>query len=417
MPDDLSRPLCQNFPPLSSSEIIARGKNVLLGNVSRLPLAFVRGDGLKLWDADGRMYYDFIAGIAVCAFGHAPKFMGEVLKAQADKLIHVSNLFWNEPMVLLAELLTKASGLSRCFFCNSGAEANEAAIKMARKYGSDRSRGARTNIISAANSFHGRTMGAISATGQPKLHEGFQPLLPGIIFVPYGDLDALSKAADETTAAVLLEPVQGEGGVLLPPEGDLQKAAEIAHSKGALLILDEVQTGLGRTGKDFAFRHFGAAPDILTLGKALGSGFPAAADLSTEEAGKALGPGSHSTTVGGAPLGMAAALELCSRILKPEFLRETEEKGLYFKEALESAKNDFPDQAEEVRGIGLLLGLKLKKPAGAYTAALQERGFLVNSTAGNVLRFVPPLIVSREEIDLLIGALRKTMSDLRGREQ
>jgi predicted acetylornithine/succinylornithine family transaminase len=410
---DLDHPLYQNFPALPQKEIIERGMRRVLGNVNRAPLSFERGRGLKLWDADGKEFLDFIAGIAVCAFGHAPPFMAEALKEQAQKLVHTSNLFWNEPMVLTAELLTSASGLDRAFFSNSGAEANEAAIKMAKKWGSDKSGGKRTNIVSALNSFHGRTMGAISVTGQTNLHQGFHPLMPGVSFVEYGNIAELKEAVNDGTAALILEPVQGEGGVLAPPEGYLREAAELVRSRGGLLIFDEIQTGLGRTGKDFAFRHSGVTPDILTLGKALGCGYPIGATLSTEEAGAALSPGSHSTTMGGAPLAMALAFELCSRILDPEFLRTVEETGAYFKAQLEKLPQEFPEAAKEVRGLGLLLGLELRAPSAPYSLHLRDQGFLVNATATTVLRFAPPLIVSKAEIGQLMEALRKSLREVR----
>ncbi|MDR1036082.1 MAG: acetylornithine/succinylornithine family transaminase [Deltaproteobacteria bacterium] len=402
--------------PLSTGEIISLCDSHLLKNVGRIPLALVRGKGLKVWDAEGKEYLDFIAGIATCAFGHAPDFMAETLERQARTLVHVSNLFYNEPMARLAELLTRQSGLDRAFFCNSGAEANEAALKMARKYGSERSGGKRFRIVSAKNSFHGRTMGAISITGQQSLHDGFHPLLPGVSFVPFGDLEELDRAVDDSVCCVFLEPIQGEGGVEPAPDGYLPKAAEIARSRGALLVLDEVQTGLGRTGADFAFRHFGVTPDIMTLGKALGSGYPVAATLSTEEAGQALGPGSHSTTVGGAPLAMAVALELTSRLLDKDFLTRVAETGRYFLGRLNSLAASLPGAVQEARGLGLMLGLKLKVPAGPVVQKLLARGFIANATAGTVLRFVPPLVVTPAEIDLLCAALAESLAEERPAE-
>jgi predicted acetylornithine/succinylornithine family transaminase len=399
--------------PLSTGDIISLCDRHLLQNVGRLPLALVRGKGLKVQDAEGREYLDFIAGIATCAFGHSPDFMAETLERQARTLIHVSNLFYNEPMARLAELLTRASGLDRAFFCTSGAEANEAALKMARKLGSDASGGRRVRIVSAENSFHGRTMGAISITGQESLHEGFRPLLPGVSFVPFGDEAALDREVDDTVCCVFLEPIQGEGGVEPAPPGYLARAAEIARSRGAVLVLDEVQTGLGRTGKDFAFRHFGVVPDVLTLGKGLGSGFPVAATLCTEAAGKALGPGSHSTTLGGAPLAMAVALELASRLLDGGFLAKVAETGRYFLGRLGELASAFPGTVSGARGMGLMLGLKLKIPAGPVVKKLLEQGFIVNATAGTVLRFVPPLVVSPHEIDLLCEALSAVLAEER----
>ncbi|MDR1298406.1 MAG: acetylornithine/succinylornithine family transaminase [Deltaproteobacteria bacterium] len=396
---------------LTTEEIIALGRKHLLGNVNRYPVALVRGRGTKVWDAGGREYLDFIAGIATCAFGHAPEFAGRVLAEQAEKLWHVSNLFWNEPLVRLAELLTKASGLDKAFFCNSGAEANEGAIKMARKWSADKRGPGRHVIVAALNSFHGRTMGAISATGQENLHKGFEPMLPGFRHVPYGDLEALKAAADGQVCAVLLEPVQGEGGVLPPPEGYLQAVEKLCRERDVLLVLDEIQTGLGRTGLPFAFQHFGLRPDIVTLGKALGCGYPSGAMLSAEEPSRSLGPGTHSTTVGGAPLAMALGLELVSRILDPKFLENVRALSARLTGGLEALRAKRPDLVLGARGLGLMLGLQLAEPAGPAAVRLREKGFLVNATAGTVLRFVPPLNVLPEEIDLLLGGLEEALNE------
>ncbi|MDR2350201.1 MAG: aminotransferase class III-fold pyridoxal phosphate-dependent enzyme, partial [Deltaproteobacteria bacterium] len=320
--------------PLSSEEIMGLCDKHLLQNVNRVPVALVRGDGLRVWDADGKEYLDFVAGIAANAFGHAPKFLADIIHSQALTLVHVSNLYYNEPLARAARFLTEASGLGRAFFSNSGAEANECAFKMARKHAFDHFGPGRHVVVSAANSFHGRTMGAISMTGQPNFHEGFKPMVPGIVFVPYGDLAAMDAALDDTVAAVILEPVQGEGGVVLPPPGYLKETANLARSRNILFILDEIQTGLGRTGKDFAFRHFDCKPDIMTLGKALGCGYPVACTLASEEAALSLGPGTHSTTVGGNPLAMKIALELAGRILEPEFLERVAKMGEYFRSKL-----------------------------------------------------------------------------------
>ncbi|MDR1395894.1 MAG: acetylornithine/succinylornithine family transaminase [Deltaproteobacteria bacterium] len=394
---------------VSSQDIIALADKHLLGNVSRVPLVLDHGDGLKVWDLEGRQYYDFLAGIATCAFGHCPDFMTQVLYEQAQTLIHVSNVYYNKPLVLLAKLLTEASGLDKAFFCNSGAEANEAAIKMARKHAFDKHGPGHHVIISALNSFHGRTMGAISATGQTRFHTGFEPMLPEFRFVPFGDAEALEAAADSRVCAVLLEPIQGEGGVCPPPEGYLARVSEICRQRGILLILDEIQTGLGRTGYDFAFRAYGIKPDILTLGKALGSGYPIGAMLAADEPAKALSPGTHSTTVGGAPLAMAVSLVLTKKILDPAFLAQVRETGDYFRASLNKLKDKRPADIAEVRGLGLILGLVLKRPAGPVTKALQELGFLVNAAGPEVLRFVPPLIVTAGEIDLLTEALDKAL--------
>ncbi|MDR1871509.1 MAG: acetylornithine/succinylornithine family transaminase [Deltaproteobacteria bacterium] len=389
----------------SSKEIIALADQYLLGNVSRVPLVLVKGQGSKVWDAEGREYLDFIAGVATCAFGHSPAFMADILAEQARKLVHVSNIFYNEPQVLLAERLVKASGLSKAFFSNSGAEANEAALKMARKYSHDRYGAGRHVIVSALDSFHGRTMGAISATGQTRFHQGFEPMLPGFKFVRFGDVAALKEALTPDVCAVLLEPIQGEGGVNIPPADYFSETAKLCQSKDILLILDEVQTGLGRTGQDFAFRHFNVKPDILTLGKALGSGYPVGATLSAAEPSKALSPGTHSSTVGGAPLAMTISLELVNRILEPSFLAEVAQKGVFFKKSLEDLKAARPKDILDVRGLGLILGLSLNRPSGPVVAALRDLGFLVNAASPTILRFVPPLTVTNDEISQLTQGL------------
>jgi predicted acetylornithine/succinylornithine family transaminase len=397
---------------LSTKEIIDLGRKYLLNNVNRLPLALVKGQGLKVWDADGKQYLDFVAGIATCAFGHCPHFAVEALNKQANKLWHVSNLYWNEPIVELAELLTKASGLDKAFFCNSGAEANEAAIKMARKYGRDKFGPERHVIVAALNSFHGRTMGAITATGQLKLREGFGPMVPGFKHVPFGELKAMEEAVDQNVCAVLLEPVQGEGGVLPPPPGYLKQVETLCRSRGALLNLDEIQTGLGRTGRDFAFRHFGIKPDVMTLGKALGSGYPIGALLSAEGPSAALSPGTRSTTVGGAPLAMALSLEITKKILEPSFLAQVAKTGEYFIAKLEELKARRQGLIDEARGLGLMLGLALSQNSAPVAENLLAKGFLVNATAGTVIRFVPPLTVTEAEIDSLVQALDQALTEV-----
>jgi predicted acetylornithine/succinylornithine family transaminase len=403
---------------MTTEEIIATSDKYLLKNVNRIPIALVRGDGMRVWDADGKEYLDFVAGIATLAFGHAPRFMADVLHSQALTLVHVSNLYYNEPLARLAKLLTEAAEMDRAFFANSGAEANEAAFKMARKYGYDNYGESRHKIVSSLNSFHGRTMGAISVTGNPALHQGFGPMVPGIVFVPYGDLAALDEALDDSVAGLILEPIQGEGGVLLPPPGYLKEAQRLCKKRNIIFILDEVQTGLGRTGKDFAWRHFDAKPDIITLGKALGCGYPIGALLCNEEAALALGPRTHSTTVGGAPLAMKVALELCTRLLDAAFLDRVSKVGEYFKHKLLDVCQIFPAITEEVRGLGLLLALKLNCDASGVSEKLLKKGFLVNATAGTVLRFVPPLIVTEADIDLLMNALKESLfEELEAKQQ
>jgi len=394
---------------MSNKEIIELAQRHLMRNVGRYALAFVEGRGMKLWDADGREYLDFLGGIAVCALGHAPEAVVRALSGQAARLFHVSNYFYNEPMARLAAKLAESSGLARVFFANSGAEANEAALKLARKYSFDRHGAGRHGFITAQGSFHGRTLGTISATGQDKVKEGFAPLLPGFTHVPYGDFEALARAAGPETCAVMLEPIQGEGGVVVPPPDYLPQVSRMCEEKDILLILDEVQTGLGRTGRPFAFQHYGFHPHIITLAKGLGGGMPVGAMLAREEVAAHFTPGSHSTTLGGAPLAMSVALAMVETILDPGFLEEADRVGRYFKEGLEQLAGELSPLVKEVRGQGLMLGLELTAPAGPVVEAMLGRGFIINAAAPEVLRFVPPLIVTEAEIDLMLTALKEEL--------
>ncbi|MDR1044886.1 MAG: aspartate aminotransferase family protein [Candidatus Adiutrix sp.] len=396
---------------MSTEEIIEIAEKHLMGNVSRYPLALVRGRGMQLWDAEGRQYTDFLAGIATCALGYAPEIVVRALAGQAAKLIHVSNYFYTEPLVRLAALLTGSSGLGKVFFGNSGAEANEAAIKLARKYSRDLYGPGRHGLITARGSFHGRTLGTISATGQAKVKEGFEPLLPGFTHVPFGDVEALRAAVGPETCAVMLEPVQGESGVIVPPPDYLPRVAELCAENRLLLILDEVQTGLGRTGRPYGFMHYeGLKPHIITLAKALGGGVATGAMLAVDEVAGHLSPGSHSTTVGGAPLAMAVGLVMAETILEGGFLAQVQETGAYFLDRLkETARELGPDLAREARGQGLLLALELTRPAGPVVAEMIKRGFIVNATAGAVLRFAPPLIVAKADIDRMIPVLKEAV--------
>ncbi len=395
---------------LSNKEIIAVAQKCLMGNVTRFDISIERGQGMKLWDADGKEYLDFLGGVATCALGYAPDIIVKALAEQAAKVIHISNYFYSEPLVKLARLLTKSSGLGKAFFCNSGAEANEAAIKLARKYSRDKYGPGRFGIITAHGSFHGRTMAAISATGQEKVKEGFEPLLPGFTYVDYGDVGSLRAAVTPETCAVMLEPIQGESGVVVPPPDYLPAVAALCRDKNLLLILDEVQTGLGRTGLPYAFQRYGIKPDIITLAKALGGGVAAGAMLAANEAAAHLTPGSHSTTVGGAPLAMAVGLVMAETILDEKFLAAVKETGLYFRQRLEDVARILgSDLVLDVRGEGLLLAMELTRPSLPVVQELMSMGFLVNSTAGTVLRFAPPLIAARADVDILIPALARAI--------
>jgi predicted acetylornithine/succinylornithine family transaminase len=386
---------------LSSAQKIDR---LVMNTYGRNPVTFVRGEGALLWDDAGKRYLDFLAGIAVVNLGHAHPGVTQAICEQAGRLTHVSNLFYTEPQAKVAELLVGNSFADRVFFCNSGAEANEGALKLARLWGKEKLSGAHV-VITMQGSFHGRTMATLSATGQVKVQKGFHPLLPEFRHVPYGDLAALKAAWDESVCAVLLEPVLGEGGVILPPAGYLAGVRELCDSQGALMILDEIQTGLGRTGKLFAHEHFGAAPDVMTLAKALANGLPAGAILATEQAASLFGPGAHASTFGAGPVVMAAAGVVLETLTAPGFLAEAAATGDYFKGVLKKLAADNPGVVKDVRGLGLMLGLELAAPCAQLAKDLLAAGYVVNCTQDKVLRFLPPLNIGRDQIDALAGVL------------
>jgi acetylornithine aminotransferase len=386
------------------SASMARANEVIAKTYKRFPVVLTRGSGSTLWDENGKRYTDFVAGIAVCNLGHAHPQIAEALAAQARTLWHVSNLFYTVPQMELADWLIRHSFADRVFFCNSGAEANEAAIKLARKYFKEAGEAHRFRIISMEQSFHGRTMATLSATGQDKVKQGFDPLLDGFDFVPFNDAAAIRAKIGRSTCAVMLEPIQGEGGVRCPSPDFLKQVRAICDEAGLLLIFDEIQTGMGRTGKLFAYEHFGIAPDIMTLAKALANGLPMGAMLAKEQVADAFGPGAHASTFGGTPIVSAVAREVC-RIIETEGLIERcGRTSQYFRSRLEWLKSRHAIIAE-VRGLGLLLGIKLAGEADPFVLRCLEKGFLVNCVQGTILRFVPPLIITEEEIDALIGCL------------
>ncbi|MBM4275916.1 MAG: aspartate aminotransferase family protein [Deltaproteobacteria bacterium] len=364
----------------------------------RQPLALVKGDGCRVWDADGKEYLDFVAGLAVCNLGHAHPEVARAAAEQLAKLVHVSNLYYTAPMTELAEELVRLSFADRVFFANSGAEVNEGAIKLCRRYSRERYGEGRHFIISTYNSFHGRTLGALSATGQEKFHKGFEPLLEGFIFVPFNDLEAAARAADERVCAVLVEPIQGEGGVCLPDADYLAGLRRLCDDQGLLLVFDEVQTGLGRTGEVFAHEHYGVTPDVMTLAKALANGLPMGALLTTEDAARAFVPGTHASTFGGGPVIAAAALTALRLLSQPEFLAQVRVKGQYVKNSLKLLQEQFT-VIKEIRGLGLMWGIELDREGGPVVDFCRERGLLLNCTQGNVIRLLPPLTVNLDEIN------------------
>ncbi|CCK80618.1 acetylornithine transaminase [Desulfobacula toluolica] len=366
--------------------------------------AFVKGEGATLWDEDGKKYTDFLAGIAVCSLGHCHPKITEAIAKQASTLVHVSNLFYTMPQADLAAKLCEKSFADRVFFANSGAEANEAAIKLARRYFQKKGEKNRFKIITMEQSFHGRTMATLSATGQDKIKDGFYPLLEGFSYVPFNDIDALKNKIDDTVCAVMLEPVQGEGGVVPADALYLKAVRDLCDKKGILLIFDEIQCGMGRCGKLFAHQLYGITPDIMTLAKALGNGLPIGAMLATGEAATGFDFGSHATTFGGTPLATAAALEVLNIISQESFLDMVCQKGQYFKDKLEKLKEKHA-RVLHVRGEGLLLGLEIDKDAAYFVDQLMKKGFIINGIQDRILRFVPPLIIENKEIDRLISAL------------
>lgn len=366
-------------------------------------LAIVRGEGVTLWDADGKEYLDFFAGIAVANLGHCHPAVTDAICRQARTLLHVSNLYYIEPQVRLAELLSTHSFAERWFFCNGGAEANEAAIKIARRYWVEKGT-SKPEIITAKQSFHGRTIATLTATGQPKYQQGFEPLLPGVSYVPYNDAAALEKALTPRVGAVLLEPIQGEGGVRVPSSDYLPRVRELCDRHGALLILDEVQTGLGRTGKLFAHEHFGITPDVMTLAKGLGNGVPIGAMGCTNEVASGFSVGSHACTFGGNPLSTAAAVATLEALTEPGFIENAAETGEYFLGRLRDLARKHR-RIIEVRGKGLMIGVELEDSVGPIVERMLEAGIICGPAGPNVLRFVPPLVITREHVDRVVAAL------------
>ena len=390
--------------PTTSESTIGLADKYLFPTYKRPPFALVKGEGCRVWDENGKEYLDFVGGIAVCALGHSSAIVTKALEEQSRTLVHVSNLYYTRPQVELARLLVENSFADRVFFCNSGAEANEAAIKIARRYTREKYGPGKHTIVCMQGSFHGRTMATLSATGQSKVQVGYDPLLEGFKFVPFNDLKTLRGAVDDTVCAVMLEPIQGEGGIVVPHPDYLKGVKEICREKGALLIFDEIQTGMGRTGRLFAYEHFGVSPDIMSLAKALGNGLPIGAMLSTEALSTAFGPGSHASTFGGTPLVTAVAKAVLSTLLNDGWLDHCRNMGTYFVARLEELKKRHAC-IKEVRGLGLIIGVELDRPGAPVLEGCVQRGFLINCAQEKVLRFVPPLVVTKKEIDRLIDAL------------
>lgn len=389
---------------MPTDELKQGAEQYLMGTYQRQPISIVRGRGTKVYDLEGREYVDFVAGIAVNILGHGHPDLVLAIQKQAAQLIHTSNLYYTEPQVKLAQLLVDHSFADQVFFCNSGAEANEAAIKLARRYSHGKYGAGRFEIITMKQSFHGRTMATLSATGQDKVQKGYEPLVAGFSHVTFNHLAELEHAVTDKTAAIMLEPIQGEGGVHVASRDYLKAVRELCNQRDILLIFDEVQTGMGRTGTLFAYEQLDVQPDIMTLAKGLGGGVPIGACLATAPAAKAFGPGSHASTFGGNPLACAAALAVFRVLLEGRVLDQARRMGEYLGKGLSECK-DRHHLVRDVRGLGLLQGMEIEIDAKTVVADCLKRGVLVNATGDHVLRFVPPLIISQREVDRLLETL------------
>ncbi len=387
---------------MKTEEVKKLDKKYVIHTYKRIPLVLVKGKGTKVWDSEGKEYLDFVAGIAVNGLGHCHPKVVKAIQEQVAQLIHISNLYYIEPQVKLAKLVADNSFGNKSFFCNSGAEANEAAIKLSRKYG----KGKRYEIICMEGSFHGRTLATLTATGQEKYRKGYAPLAPGFKIVPFNDLEKAAEAINDRTVAVMLEPIQGEGGINVAGDKYLKGIRRLCDENDLLLILDEIQCGMGRTGKLFSYKHYGIEPDIMTLAKSLGGGFPIGAMIAKERIASHFSPGDHASTFGGNPLACSAACAAIEAILEEKLIENAAQVGNYFIEKLKELKKKY-SFIKDVRGKGLMIGVELDFEGKDIVSKCQEKGILINCTVDRVLRFVPPLIVTREEVDQVVTTLDK----------
>jgi acetylornithine/N-succinyldiaminopimelate aminotransferase len=394
---------------MSLASVSRMEAKLLLPTYERQPILFVRGRGVYLWDSQGKRYLDFLSGIGVNALGHNHPAVQSAIKRQAGRLIHVSNLFFHEYQAELAQMLTQISGLDRAFFCNSGTEAWEGALKLARAFAqANNTNGSKPNsktrILAMENSFHGRTFGALATTGQPKYRAPFVPLLPGVTFVKFNDHDDLQRKFDSSVCAVCIETIQGEGGICPVNREFLELASRLTKQSGALLVLDEIQSGLGRTGRHFAYQHYGVLPDVVTVAKPLACGLPLGAILTTERVASCMHPGMHGTTFGGGPLACAVAIEFLRE--EKKLLKHVRSLGEYFHAALEALDRKHK-AIQDVRGVGLMQAVDLDSPelAKAVAKELLQEGIIINRTHETVLRFLPPYIIQKKHVDQLVKAL------------
>lgn len=396
---------------MDNQSIIELGDKYVMRTYGRIPMALVKGEGVRVWDADDKEYLDFVSGLAVNSVGHCHPKVAQAIAEQANTLLHCSNLYWIEPQVKLAQALVEHSCLDKVFFANSGAEANEGAIKLARKYAHTHWGPEKYEIITMQKSFHGRTLATLTATGQEKFHKGFDPLPIGFKYVPFNDIQALADAVGPHTCAVLLEPVQGEGGVHVAQPQYLAEVKKLCEQNNLLLIFDEVQCGLGRTGKLFAYEHYGVEPDIMTLAKALGGGVPIGALMAKDQVAQAFQPGDHASTFGGNPLACAAGLAALTALLEEGMVDNAAQVGQYFQEKLAELTGKY-DFIKEVRGKGLMIGVELSIEGQGIVTACQEQGLLINCAGANVLRFLPPLNIEKKHVDEAVAILASVLEDV-----
>ncbi len=395
---------------MTNAELVSLAAQHVAPTYGRYPVALVRGEGCRVWDADGKEYLDFVSGLAVNNLGHCHPAVVSALREQAGRLLHVSNLYHIEPQIRLAERLTRNSFGDKVFFCNSGTEACEAAIKLARKYSFKKYGEGRHEILTFEMSFHGRTLASLTATGQEKFHKGFHPLVPGFRYLPFGDLESVAAAVGEKTCAILVEPIQGEGGVNIPPEGFLRGLREICDANDLLLLFDEVQVGMGRTGKLWSHEHFGVTPDAMSLAKGLAGGTAIGALVTTDRA-MAFEPGDHAATFGGNPLATAAGCAAMDATLAPGFLERVTEMGEHAKRGLRDLASRHAI-VRSIRGKGLILGCEVDREATSIVSKGLEAGFLLNVAVGKVIRLIPPLVVERAMIDKLLDFLDGALKEL-----
>ena len=395
---------------MTANELMKLSDKYIMATYKRFPIVLVKGLGARVWDSDGKEYLDFVAGIAVCSLGHSHPKVVDAIKKQVEILTHVSNLYYIEPQIRYARMLVENSFADKVFFCNSGAEANEAAIKLARKYAHGNMASGKYELITMKDSFHGRTLATVTATGQTKFQVGFEPLPEGFKYVPFNDVTALEDSITDKTCGIMLEPIQGEGGIRIPDDEYLNKVRSICDDRGILMILDEVQVGMGRTGTLFAYEYYHIKPDIVTLAKAVGNGFPVGVMMATDEIASAFQPGNHASTFSGNPLAMAAGLATLGTILNDGILENVKRVGEYFYRRLHELKSKY-SVIKDIRGRGLILGVELNIEGADIVKECMDKGVLINCTGGNILRFVPPLVITENDVDVVVNVLDEVIGN------